>query len=299
MPHTRTDIELDDEILKQISGAQYKVLRYLCNRADPWGACYPGNQAIADGTLTNLRDVVRHVPALVDIGLVAYLRRGAFDEWTRRALVNVVMVNPAYICLAEPYLAEAQAKWDATGVSMKFHTTPESYLTNTNNQYQEPIPERKPVPRTNTNNQPPTAPLTTKGKGTPELDNDPTAARENDETQDATPNSVSTAKLTRPGVPPETFKNPMPITETLPDQQHEVLALRLRGLGIAMPLARGFILEYGLKNCEDALLQTLAADRTNDNGLRNLGGFFRFVLQKSLVDRYTFKAHESDQEAGY
>lgn len=37
MLHSRTYTEVDDEVLRCITGAHYKVLRYLVNRADPAG----------------------------------------------------------------------------------------------------------------------------------------------------------------------------------------------------------------------------------------------------------------------
>lgn len=299
MPHTRTDIDLDDEVLRAVSGAHYKVLRYLCNRADERGVCYPGNERIGQGVNYDERHIERLVPELEEIGLIAYLRRKEFDPYTRRALPNVMIINPAYICLAEAHQAEAQALWNSVVKSTRLLSRT---LTNNKNQHQEPTPGRKPAPRTNNNNQRAHAASNAKGRDAPELPDDPTAAHETDKTQDALqPNSAQrTAKHTNPGVPPAAkFVNPLAIADTLPDKQHENLALRLRGLGIPMAMARGFVVEYGIKPCEDALLQTLAADKVIDDGVRNHGGFFRGVLQQGLADRHTFKAHESDQEAGY
>lgn len=299
MPHSRTDIELDDEVLRALRPASYKVLRYLINRADPRGVCYPGNEKIANGTRLDLRSIERIIPELVDAGLVAYLRRNERNRFTGRTEFNVYQVNPAYICISEAHQAEANAFWEeATGGATRLLSRT---LTNNINQPQQPTPD-KPAPQTNNNNQRARAASNAKGQGAPELTNDPTAARENDQTQDATPNSASTAKQTRPSVPagaPAKFVNPAAIADTLPDKQHENLALRLRGLGIPMAMARGFVVEYGVKQCEDALLQTLAADRANDDGVRNHGGFFRSVLQGNLTDRQTYKAHEDGQEVGY
>jgi hypothetical protein len=299
MPHTRTDIELDDEVLRALPGSQYKILRYLVNRADPRGVCYPGNEKIAQGVNYDLRHIERLVPELVDAGLVAYLRRKEFDPYTRRPIPNVYQINPAYICIAEAHQAEAAALWEqATGGNTRLLSRT---ITNNKNQPQQPAPD-KPAPRTNNNNQPARAASNPKGQDAPELPDDPTAAHETDKTQDAPPNTSAqrTAKHTSPGVPPAAkFVNPLAIAETLPDKQHETMALRLRGLGIPMAMARGFVCEYGVKQCEDAMLQTLAADKGIDDGVRNHAGFFRSVLQQGLADRKTFKAHEDDQEAGY
>lgn len=298
MPHTRTHIDLDNEVLRTLPGAPYKVLRYLCNRADARGVCYPGNDAISAGVDASVRDVVRYVPQLEEMGLIAYLRRREFDPYTRQALPNVMQINPAYICLAEAYQAEAEELWNR---AMKSIGLQSPTLTNNNNQLQEPTPERKPAPRTNNNNQRARAASNTKNQNA-EPPDDPTAARETDATQDAPqPNSAQrTAKQAPPDVPPRViFVNPLPIRDNLPDKQHETLALKLRGFGIPLAMARGFVCEYGVKLCEDALLQTLAADKANDEGIRNHGGFFRAILQQGLADRATFKAHESDQEADY
>lgn len=300
MPHTRTDIELDDEVLRALTGAQYKILRYLVNRADPRGICYPGNESIAQGVNYDLRHIERLVPALVEAGLVAYLRRNEIDRFTGRRQFNVYQINPAYICIAEAYQAEAAAFWEeATGGTVRLLSRT---LTNNKNQYNQPTP-KDPIPGTNNNNQQPRPAKATQPGHAPEKLEDPTAARETDQTQDA-PQPTTTRSVQRslpiPGVPPGViFRNPGPVGETLPDRQHETLALRLRGLGIPMPMARGFVLEYGVKNCEDALLQTLAADKAIDDGVRSLAGFFRSVLQSGLADRHTFKAHEDDEEAQY
>lgn len=149
MPHTRTDIDLDNAVLRAIPGAPYKVLRYLCNRADERGVCYPGNEAIATGVDASVRDVVRYVPELEKMGLIAYLRRQQFDPYTRRALPNVMIINPAYICLAEAHQAEAQELWVcALSTGLQSPT-----LTNVSNQQHKPTPDKptpdKPVPRTN------------------------------------------------------------------------------------------------------------------------------------------------------
>lgn len=300
MPHTRTDIELDDEVLRALRGAPYKVLRYLVNRADARGVCYPGNEKVAMGVNYDLRSIERLIPELVEAGLVAYLRRNEIDRFTGRRQFNVYQINPAYICIAEAHQAEANALWEeATGGTTRLLSRT---LTNNKNQHHDPAPD-KPAPRTNNNNQPARAASNAKKPKEPPAD--PTAAREDDATQDAPQDNSAqrTAKPTDSGVPPRApskrFANPMPLAETLPDQQHENLALRLRGLGLPMAMARGFVVEYGVKPCEDALLQTLAADKANDEGIRNHGGFFRSVLQQGLADRATFKAHEEDGEAHY
>ncbi len=300
MPHTRTDIDVDLEVLRALPGSQYKILRYLVNRADPRGVCYPGNENIAQGVNYDLRHVERLVPELVEAGLVAYLRRNEIDRLTGRRQINVYQINPAYICIAEAHQAEANALWqEATGGTTRLLSRT---LTNNKNQLQEPTPKRETTPGTNNNNQRARAASNTKEPKAEPRD-DPTADRETDTTQDA-PQSNSAqrpAKQALPGVPPAAakFVNPLAIADTLPDKQHENLALKLRGLGIPMAMARGFVCEYGVKQCEDALLQTLAADKANDEGIRNHGGFFRAILQQGLADRATFKAHEDDQEAQY
>lgn len=278
MPHSRTDIELDDEVLRSLPAAHYKILRYLVNRADARGVCYPGNERIAEGVHYHERHIESLLPELAETGLIAYLRRGAYDELTRRRLPNVLMVNPAYICIAEAHQAEAKRLWDSTGVSIRFHPNHSTPLTNNKNQPQLPTPKGEPAPRTNNN----TASKAKRPKPR-EVQNDPTATQENDTTQDTQPARERTAEHKNPSVPPRApFVNPAAIDYALPDNQHEALAMKLRGLKIPMGMARGFVAEYGVKKCEDALLQTLAAQK--EGGVDRPGGFFRAILQGNYTD---------------
>lgn len=284
MPHARTDIDLDDEVLKALPAAQYKILRYLVNRADARGVCYPGNENIAAGVKYDVRHVERLVPELVEAGLVGYLRRQEFDRYTGRALPNIYIINPAYICIAEAHQAAAAAFWqEATGGTARLLSRT---ITNNKNQLQKPAPKRKPAPLTNNNkNQPAHAATKHEGQDAPEMPDTPTQGEE--KTQDApqTPARSAQREPKTSGVPPRAaFVNPAPIDYALPDNQHERLAARLRSLKIPMGMARGFVVEYSVKKCEDALSQTLAAMNEIDGGVRNPGGFFRAILQGNLTD---------------
>lgn len=306
MPHTRTDIDLDNEVLRVLSGAHYKVLRYLCNRADSRGVCFPTNETIAAGVNHDPRHTARLLPELVDMGLVGYLRRDEYDGFTGRKIPNVYIVNPKYISLSEANQAEAEALWKAarpydSGVTLTNNN--QLQRTNSINQHQNPTPQG-PMPGDQQQQPPASAPLNEKTE-TPELSDDPTATRETDETQDGSDSTARSAQrsLPLPGVPPAVmFRNPVPMDEPLTDMQEE-LAQKIRRLGVPLKMARGFVLEYGAVQCEDALMQTLAADRSIEDGVRNFAGFFRAILQRKLTDRQSFSAHQTDddndQEAQY
>jgi len=306
MLHTRTSIELDDEVLRYLHPALYKVLRYLVNRADGRGVCFPGDMKIAAGTGFGIRHIERLVPELAETGLIAYVRRGAFDPDTRMRLPNIYVINPAYIAIAPNKESEALRYWEAaagrnssirllsrvnqhqeTNDSNQYHETNASE-TNTSNPYHAPTPVGA------------KAPLTTKDKGKngsaqePEA-NDETAEQE---TQDGNPQHTRRAASNhkKAGGSAAPLKNPAAIDRALPDNDDERMARKLHGLGIRLKLARGFVNDYGREQCSDALAQTFAATETTK--IKSLGGFFRTILQENLQNAPK-KADDLNQEVGY
>jgi len=307
MLHSRTYTEVDDEVLRCLHGGQYKVLRYLVNRADAIGRCFPGSEAIGTGTAYGSRHVASVLPELADMGLIAYLRRGEYDQMTGRPLVNVYMVNPAYICLAELYQAEATVLWQAHGkplVLIPLRMNHSASLTNTKqpasgthslNQFQET--------NTSHHHQKPTTSAKAEKPDVRGLEpeNDGTANRE---TQDGTPQPTRRAASNRTklkGSAAARLPNPQAVAHALPDDAHEKLALKLHSLGIRMALARGFVVEHGIPACQAALIQTYAASESTE--IKSLPGFFRAMLQEH-AEQITNIAFDdlgfaTEQEVGY
>jgi len=306
MLHSRTYTEVDDEVLRCITGAQYKVLRYLVNRADALGRCFPGSEAIGNAVAYEVRHIARLVPELADRGLIAYMRRGEYDPLTRRPLPNVYMVNPAYICLAELFQAEAAVLWQTYGkplMLIPLRMTQESSLTTT----------KQPTPSTYSNtqhhetnvmhhhHQPPTPANANDNRARlPEPELDQTANREAQD-GDPQPTRRAASNRTKAGGSAARLPNPQAVAHALPDNDHEKLALKLHSLGIRMTLARGFIVEYGVTACQSALTQTYAATETS--AINSLPGFFRMSLQEQH-DQITNIAiddlgYTQEQEANY
>lgn len=273
MHHSRTDTTQDDIALRCLSGCEYKVYRYLVNRADPIGVSYPKIETIAAAVGYGVREVQRALEVLNDNDVIRYRRKNAFDRETRRKISNVYQVNPDILVVAEAREAEARSEWDAlilqcgnvsiglwSHINQHQEPTP---LTNASNQYQEPPPPRG----RGFKHEEPTA----NGKG------------KNGSGHDApTPTSAQRNGTSKSSVPPERpkFTNPKAVNETFVSQEHEALADQVRDLGIALPLARGFLLEYGIERARLALDETLlmGADA------RKPAAVFRAILQSRLAD---------------
>ena len=272
MPHSRTDIPQDDIALRVLSGCRYKVLRALVNRADERGICFPGDEYLAQATGYTRRSVQRSLIALDESLVIQYHRRDEWDNFTRRQLPNVMQINPDYICLAAEFEQEARELWDALikrcgndSVRLWSRT-----ITNASNQAPEPTPVDQ-LQWTNTKNQGNRA-LTEKGQKQVQGRNSPPAGhqREQNDRESSVP-----PKPERPQ-----YENPQLVNSNLPDAAHEGLASDLRKIGIAMPLGRGFVVEYGYKRTKLAFDQAVKMGEK----AREPAAVFRSVLQVRLAD---------------
>lgn len=279
--HTRTYIETDDLAIGTLSCHAYKVLRYLANRADNLGRCFPKQETIHEalGGTGDDRHVHRAINDLIQRGWIAYLRHNQYDSATGRKLPNVYQVNPEYICIAEQHQAEAAMMWARVGKSLSPSDSGVT-LTNNNNQHHE-SDTIKPAPGTNNNNQ------HTQEQGVSTAAKPKTLRAEKAEKpqRSTEPASQSEALPLLPpssAPPPNRLPNPASIGHALPDEAREKLAGRLREFGIPMPMARGFVVEYSVLLIEQAYTQTSAA--LSSGSITKPGGFFRTILQSNLVD---------------
>lgn len=293
MLHSRTDTEQDDTALRILSGCQYKVLRALVNRADKFGICFPGVPYLSAATGYNERHVNRALDALEAYNVLRYHRRGEWDDLTKRQLPNVMQLHPDYIHLAPQFEAEARELWDALikrcgndSVGLWSHT-----ITNVSNQAPEPTPvDQRQL--TSTNNQRHRATSNGKGQGAAaDYANQPTGgkkAKSKNPNPEADQREAQTnqrnAHEQKSSVPPERpqYANPESINSNLPDAAHEGLAAQIKAFGIAMPLARGFVAEYGYKRAK------LAYDQVAKMGqkAREPAAVFRSICQVRLADDF-------------
>lgn len=293
MPHKRIDIAQDDNALRCLSGCQYKVLQALVNRADERGICFPGDEYLAQATGYTRRSVQRSLAALAQALVIQYHRKDEWDNFTRRQLPNVMQINPDYISLAQEHELDARELWRALtekcgndSVRLWSRT-----ITNTKQPIPEPAPgssASKPTPKT-------TTPGKAKGRAADYANQRAGAAPGGDEKakdkngssetgQRAARNNQREAPASKSSVPPAAAKyvNPTPINQNIPDVHHEQLAADLRNLGISMPLARGFVMEYGYDRAKAALDETLLmGDRAEKPA-----AVFRTILQSRLADDF-------------
>jgi hypothetical protein len=292
MPHKRTDIDQDYIALRYLSGCQYKVLQYLVSRADHRGICYPSAETIGEGTGFSERNVYRAMEYLNDTDVIRYVRRDEYDIVTKRKMPNAYQVNPDYISLAPKFVPEARAMWDtliercgnrSSGLWCHINQQPipltntsrsSSRETNTNNQFPLPQNEEKQEQNTNTpypEGEDPISRAQRDGKAETHHDTGVTMSNQQRRAQSPSKSSVPPAS--------EKYHNPEPINVNLPDQNHEILAFKIRGFGISMVQARGFVVTYGVERCQAAVTSIEAT-----KGVKSPAGLFRSIVQNGLAD---------------
>lgn len=292
MLHTRVYTGPDDSALANLSGCQYKSLRYLVNRADGRGICYPAVETIARATGYNMRHTSRALELLYSVDLIRYVRKDEIDPVTRRQLPNAYQVNPDYICLAAEAESEARAIWsslivwcgnDSVGLPSHTNQQPESI-----NQHQR-TSTSQPAPEPNTNNQrPPKAarPADYANQGEKPGQGQESKPGRRDRQREAHKQRNAPA-VERGSAPPAKFSNPKSVHTPL-EEWHEKLAGQVRGLGVPYPMARGFVQEYGFDRVQVALLAVGEAilNQTADRP----AGLFRSILQRRLADEEAARA---------
>lgn len=287
MLHSRTDTEQDDNLLWCLPGNEYKAYRYLVNRADPIGVCFPKQATIADAIKVTEREAQRALEVLHDGCVFRYRRRNAVDAATRRRLHNVYQVNPLLLVIAPEFEAEAWSEWDALinqcgNVSTR--------LLSRINQHQEPIPitnTSEPVPETSTTK----STGKVKGDGV-DYANQRTGATPVGNAKNKNPAGEATTRKARDDrhgdvpkssvPPPRQYANPESLHSNLPDAAHEQLASDLRRFGIAMALGRGFVVTYGYSRVKLAYDQVM---KMGENA-RQPAAVFRSIVQVRLADDF-------------
>lgn len=291
MLHSRTVTEQDDIALKVLSGCQYKVLRAMVNRADEFGICYPGVPYLSQATGYNARHVQRALEVLELYHVFLYRRRDAWDDETRRQLANVMQLSPDYMRLAPQFEPEARELWDAL-IKKCGHDSVRLWsptITNVSNQAPEPTPV-EPTSVTSTNNQR-QRPLKKVDGAAADYANQPEAQKAKRKKQkpdaettqrEAQTNQRNAHDAQKSSVPPERpqYANPESINSNLPDAAYEGLAAELRRIGISMPLARGFVVEYGYKRAKTAFDQVCKMGEK----AREPAAVFRSILQVRLAE---------------
>ena len=275
MPFSQTDTVQDDIALRCLSWFEYATYRYLVNRADPIGVSYPGEDNIAWGIGGESRNVQRALAVLHENGVFRYRRRNAFDPETRRKLNNCYQVSPEILIIAPAFQAEAWSEWNALidkcgNVSIR--------LWSRINQHQEPTPEPKSGTKIRTNTTNDQDALTEKGQkqGQPPKNKHGTN-HPNEFTHQREQRRESSVPPSRPK-----YVNPKAFNQECHDPANEQLALLIRDLGINLPLARGFVLEYGYDRSKSALAETVLMGEE----ARKPASVFRAILQTRLADEY-------------
>lgn len=306
--HTRVYTEAGDTALAVLPGCPYKILSFMVNRADGRGICYPTEERISDATGYNVRHVQRNLIVLEESLYIMFVRRDQFDPITRKKLPNVYQISPDYICLSPANESEARSIWQPL---IDEFLSRSSRLPSRINNKQEPLTNNKTnvsyqTPITNINNQ--RTKTDVDGGATPPADYanqaEPAEKNHNELTNiDSRPRqrAATTNKRNAPAVTPGSaaagpgkLPNPKGIhTPLAPD--YEAVAERIRGIGIALALARGFVKQYDVDRCQAALsavgeaILNASADRP--------AGLFRYILQQRLADETAARA--ANAYAGY
>lgn len=285
MSHKRIEIAGDDTALAILDPLPYKVLQFLCNRADRRNICFPSEATIATGTGQSRRNVDRCLQVLQGVDLVRYVRRGVFDRLTGQRQVNAYMVNPRYLLLSDGSRAEAEAIWNRIkGVYGNGSIRHVSH----NNQHQEPTPVNQ-HQLTNTINQHQTTntdPSNEEKTSTKNL-NPEGADHMTMAAQDGYSEPIPSGKqrhaqpdqMTQVSGGSNIYVNPAMVANPLTDAAHEGLAVQLNDLKIALPLARGFVNEYSYTRVKTALA---AVEKMGDK-VRDPAGLFRSILQRQRI----------------
>lgn len=298
MPHSRTDTAQDDIALLCLSGCEFKAYRYLVNRADPIGVSYPKIETIAAAIGYGVREVQRALDVLNDNDVIRYRRKNAFNPVTRRKESNVYQVNPDILVIAEAFEAEARSEWDAlinqcgnVSIGLWSHI----------NQHQEPTPITSVINQRQNHHHRAGAASNANDQGQSAVQNGAAAGNGKSKTDSGradseTPTSAKRNGTSKSSVPPERpkFTNPKAVNQEFVSEEHESLAKLIRDLGIGLPLARGFVVEYGVGRVTSALDETVAMGTE----ARKPAALFRSILQTRLADEFAVarQKHFSQQK---
>jgi len=290
--HIRVYIAENWNALSALSCSHYKVLIALVQRADPFGRCFPSAERIAEDTNLHIRTVYAALETLEKCRYIGYLRRNECDTVTGRYLPNVYIVSPYFICIAEDNQLESIALWKSVFADVPMPMPFESKLHI--NQQQGPASENQ-HQITNTRNQQQQPPFASESVKNDEISRDANdlqkTKKANRETASSNPNENARnqqrgahqrSQDSKSSANVKNYTNPDPIPAPLPDGTSEALAGRVNEYGLPMPLARGMVVAHGYELVNAACNQLDATAEHQE--IDNRGGFFRYILEKRLVD---------------
>lgn len=304
-------VQAERAALRALPCWAYCVLRYLCSRADELGRCFPSVATIAQELgYDSDSSIYEALDLLESRCLIGYLRRNERDLLTGKPIPNVYQISPYYLMIREELIPEALRFWliAANGqnpriwdisVQESSERRDESGIPDTNQQHNQiqKTNDSGPDTKTNNNNQRAfekvrVSPVQNYVKSDIESAETPDTAQTEvgyANMPESRPTAQRTAKATRvpprPARPaddesrlrPRKYDDADPQPAPFPDGGREMVARSINRLGIPLPLARGFLNQYGVSACQSALLITCQEQRTNP------GGFFRYILQRRLT----------------
>lgn len=269
-------VERDREAMLNLPCRAYKVLRYLCSRADEYGRCYPGIARIADDCGGwAVETAIKHLEVLEQSGYMIYLRRNQRDILTGRQLPNVYMVNPGYLYIAPELREETVDFWIKNGGKALSPILPRLESNQQQNQTQSTrISNQLQEPTTTTTNPAKSGDEIGIGQPPETTGGAEQTAKKNDNRKVGSKQQPKADKANVPaGGGPRNYEELQPHREALPDVREEELAHEVRdGVGMPLVVARALILKHG----GDAVQRGMA----NRFVLRadNPGGALRYLL---------------------
>lgn len=288
------------QIIGQVSDCELRVYVALSTYVDPYGTCWPGINELHKVTGLRHEDVMAALESLSGRGLVVVVRRGEWDNLTRRMLPNIYALTPDFVYIRPELRGEVAERLKSVRpqASLSEGMIPKTPLIPESNQ--EPEPATEPAPtnqRQNHHHQP--APAASNGKPRPPAaagaaaheGNDPTASGET-ETGDelnttATNTNANTRNTQREAQTPPPGSAPPPsrdYTKPLGTPLREQLANRVQSDAgpTTIVQARELVDVYGPDLVERGLIM-LTAVLSKDTGIRSPMGLLTSWLRRGKI----------------
>lgn len=284
----------------QLSESELRVYVALSTYVDPLATCWPGINELHEVTGVRHEDVMAALESLSERGLVVFLRRGEWDNLTRRMLPNIYALTPDLVYIRPELRGEVAARLENTRpqASLSEGMIPKTPLIPESNQKPEPATEPAPSnQRQNHHHQP--APASSNGKRLPPAaagaaaheGNDPTASGET-ETGDELKSSVTntnanTRSQQREAQTPPPGSAPPPsrdYTKPLPTPLREQLAGRVQSEAgpTTIVQARELVDKFGPDLVERGLVM-LGAVLSKDTAIRSPMGLLTSWLRRGKI----------------
>lgn len=293
------------EALKRLMGtgdraAQDVLLMSLCQHANTFGWCYPGDELIGAES-GHRKDTIPDI--LTRLELMDYIHL-VYTQTPRRSVPDRdIQINPYLIALRPECHDISAPEW----LSYKSQTKDDNGkqtipITYGRNDLQPPPNHLQESPsRINTNElpppPPPETPFSVNGKGKKRKNAvPPNAVGDSAPTAQELPAptaQTASANAQRPRPPFRASPSPTPSRpislpdvelqkEPLPDELYERVALDMNeatGRGMSLAVARGLVMAHGTATCTAAtkLLK-------NKRGVLNAGGHLRWMIQTGALD---------------